>query len=290
MTQAVAQDEDLLIIADSSDASNDDMHFSFDFGTEVGTPEAAPQEEALSVNPTASDVILSDTAAVLSESNTLEPTQEAPKMVFGIELDTPSIIPQNEVKIENSEIQIEEPLVSEIQTPVESPVMTESNWGPCDPLTSEERATVSPQTADTTPIMEIPAPVTQEMPQETLVNVVPEGAAEVRQETNTIVIPQAAAEVNVSGQSESLNDILTATIAKLALRAEAITQDSSGKSAQIADIQAQIKVLEEQVANLEGAISLLTTESEKISKNIEALEEMKLDPVKEHNARRVAKK
>ena len=101
-------------------------------------------------------------------------------------------------------------------------------------------------------------------------------------------VPQTQTQ-EVSG-AESLNDILTATIAKLALRAEAIANDSSEKSAQIASIQAQIKALEEQVSALQGEISLLSAESEKISKNIEALEEMKLDPVKEHNARRAVKK
>jgi peptidoglycan hydrolase CwlO-like protein len=103
------------------------------------------------------------------------------------------------------------------------------------------------------------------------------------QETNTV------AESN-SDSHESLNDILSATIAKLQKRQEAIAKDTDSKSSQEEDIKAQIAKLQEQVKELEADMKQLDTESKKITSNIEELEGMKLDPVKEHNANRSTKK
>jgi len=94
----------------------------------------------------------------------------------------------------------------------------------------------------------------------------------------------------VSAQEESLNDILTATIVKLEARKEAIATDKSGKAAQEEDMKAKILELQEQVQELEAEMKALDAESEKITTNISELEKMKLDPVKEHNAKRVVKK
>ena len=90
--------------------------------------------------------------------------------------------------------------------------------------------------------------------------------------------------------SENLNDILTATITKLTLRKDAIHDDTSSKQAKVQDLKAQIEKLENQVSEIEAEITSLWLESDKIDTNITQLENMKLDPVKEHNAKRVSKK
>jgi len=77
---------------------------------------------------------------------------------------------------------------------------------------------------------------------------------------------------------------------KLEARKEAIATDKSGKAAQEEDMKAKILELQEQVQELEAEMKALDAESEKITTNISELEKMKLDPVKEHNAKRVVKK
>ena len=93
-----------------------------------------------------------------------------------------------------------------------------------------------------------------------------------------------------AASSENLNDILTATIAKLALRKEAIQTDTSSKQAKVQDLKAEVEKLEWEISEIEAEITSLWLESEKIDMNITQLEDMKLDPVKEHNAKRVSKK
>ncbi|NDK09827.1 hypothetical protein GW846_03550 [Candidatus Gracilibacteria bacterium] len=94
----------------------------------------------------------------------------------------------------------------------------------------------------------------------------------------------------LSDSHESLNDILSATIAKLQKRQEAIASDTENKAKKEEEIKSQITELQTQVKELEADMKQLDTESKKITSNIEELEGMKLDPVKEHNANRNAKK
>jgi chromosome segregation ATPase len=96
-------------------------------------------------------------------------------------------------------------------------------------------------------------------------------------------------QVEVSSDS-SMNDILSGTIAKLVARQEIIATDRSGKATKEEEIKVQIKDLQAQVKELEEEMSALDSESDKITANIAELENMKLDPVKQHNAKRVTKK
>ncbi len=89
---------------------------------------------------------------------------------------------------------------------------------------------------------------------------------------------------------ESLNDIMSATITKLQKRQESIVSDISSKRDEETAIKEKIKKLQLQVKEIEADIAMLDTESRKITSNISDLEKMKLDPVKEHNAKRVVKK
>jgi hypothetical protein len=95
---------------------------------------------------------------------------------------------------------------------------------------------------------------------------------------------------NSTGDDTSMNDILSGTIAKLAARQDVIATDKASKSKSEEEIKAQIKDLQEQVKELESEMDTLDSESNKITANIAELENMKLDPVKEHNAKRVVKK
>lgn len=89
---------------------------------------------------------------------------------------------------------------------------------------------------------------------------------------------------------EDLNDILAWTIKKLSSRKKMIQDDTSSKQSKVKDLKAEIGNLETQVAEIEAEITSLWLESDKIDTNIKQLENMKLDPMKEHNAKRVSKK
>ena len=93
-----------------------------------------------------------------------------------------------------------------------------------------------------------------------------------------------------TGDDGSMNDILSATIAKLAARKESIASDKVEKLKHEDEIKAQIQALENEHTSIEAELAGLDAESTKITANIAELEEMKLDPVKEHNAKRVVKK
>lgn len=255
------QDEDLLIISEDTADNSSDIDFSFSFGDDTSstTPPATletVQTSSLEEPVTATTEVPAETSASLWDFS------------FDIFSQT-SPTPVSEVQSDVAQWEITAQVPVEVETLVDA--NSQVNVGDISlPDTSSNPLSYEAQTEEISAI----SPV---IPEETMAS-----AAIISE------VPQTQTQ-EVSG-AESLNDILTATIAKLALREEAIANDSSGKSAQIASIQAQIKALEEQVSALQGEISLLSAESEKISKNIEALEEMKLDPVKEHNARRAVKK
>lgn len=255
------QDEDLLIISEDTTENTNDIDFSFSFGddTPVSTPAASVVSE---VTSSVEEPVITTTSVQAETSSSLGD--------FSFD-----VFWQNE-SASASPVQDETSLEIVSETPEILDTVTDSTpeitlWETSLQDTLSNPLSVETQSAE---VAEISPVIQEEM-------IVPSAAI-------ISEVPQAPAQ-EVSG-TESLNDILAATIAKLTLRAEIISTDSSGKSTQIASIQAQIKALEEQVSALEGEISLLSSESEKISKNIEALEEMKLDPVKEHNARRAVKK
>jgi len=84
--------------------------------------------------------------------------------------------------------------------------------------------------------------------------------------------------------------ILRQNIAKLEERKSVISADSEAKKKQEDDIKAEIKKLQDKVEALEADMKNNSMESDKIVANIGELEKMKLDPVKDHNAKRIAKK
>ena len=111
------------------------------------------------------------------------------------------------------------------------------------------------------------------------------------QETEAVItdLEQAEDQSTSGGDDSSMNEILSATIAKLVARQEAIATDKTGKAQKEDELKAQIKNLQDQVTELEADMSELDSESNKITTNIQELEKMKLDPVKEHNNKRAKK-
>jgi|GEM_PF-6010492 len=73
-----------------------------------------------------------------------------------------------------------------------------------------------------------------------------------------------------------MNDILAATIAKLASRKASVIKDKTTDKDKIKLLKAQIKELEHEIADLEESISDMTKEQTKITNNIKSLEAMKL--------------
>lgn len=96
--------------------------------------------------------------------------------------------------------------------------------------------------------------------------------------------------VDTAVEKEDLNSILSATILKLETRKQSIQTERWGKSSKVQDIKSQIEALQKQVEELEAEMRTLDMEEEKITSNISELEKMKLDPVKNHNSKRVSKK
>ncbi|MDA9128999.1 hypothetical protein N9J72_00800 [Candidatus Gracilibacteria bacterium] len=93
-----------------------------------------------------------------------------------------------------------------------------------------------------------------------------------------------------TGDDSSMNEILSATIAKLSSRKTSIASQKETKLKQEDEIQSQIQKLQSDHETIEQELAGLDNEADKITKNIQELENMKLDPIKEHNAKRVAKK
>jgi len=84
----------------------------------------------------------------------------------------------------------------------------------------------------------------------------------------------------------SMNSILEATIAQLEARRDAIWDERSGKTSKVVDLKDEIKKLEDEVFTLQWEIEGLDQESGKIALNISSLDDMKLedaDNAREHN-------
>lgn len=92
-----------------------------------------------------------------------------------------------------------------------------------------------------------------------------------------------------SGDDGSMNDILSATIAKLEARKTVIAGEKEAKLTHESEIKDQIKALQDEHAEIEAELTTLDSESSNITANILKLENMKLDPVKDHNAKRAKK-
>jgi len=94
---------------------------------------------------------------------------------------------------------------------------------------------------------------------------------------------------DTSGNDGSMNDILSATIAKLEARKVLIAWEKEAKLTHELEIKDQIKALQDEHAVIEAELTILDSESSNITANISKLENMKLDPVKDHNSKRAKK-
>jgi len=252
MATATKQDDDLLIIADddSTSDSNNDIEFSFDFG------EDTPKKES------ASDTQIEDSS--ISEESVVALEAE--------EIKTPDL----EIAADEKAEEITE-VVSEVTPDISAETDVESGsvdlWMSLDGLeekVEESKIEENKETEDFSFDM---------------------GETTDSQETEAVIteLEQAENQSTSGGNDSSMNDILAATIAKLASRKDAIATTKSGKAKKEEEIKVQIKDLQALVKELEDEMKALDTESDKITANISQLEDMKLDPVKEHNNKRVKK-
>jgi len=83
---------------------------------------------------------------------------------------------------------------------------------------------------------------------------------------------------------------MDATIVKLQIRHDTIEGDKQSIMDTITTKEEEISSLKSEVAGLNTDVKGLEAERQKIEESMSELESMKLDPVKEHNAKRVAKK
>ena len=236
----VTQDEELLIIQDESDTSNNSLSFNIDFEDDT---KASTSEDATS----------SEVKSNIWTNDALE-----------IQLDDTS---ESELASQASNIKTEDTPTQEIQTEEAFEI---SLW---DDIWSQDSTSES---------SDIKVEVDDDSSSDQSESFDILWSAEVSEVSDSV--PEQTT------SSENLNDILTATIAKLALRKEAIQTDTSSKQVKVQDLKTQIEKLENQVSEIEAEITSLWLESDKIDTNITQLENMKLDPVKEHNAKRVSKK
>lgn len=265
MATATQQDDDLLIIADdSSSDSSDDITFSFDITDEDDTKDVASEAQVKSEDTSIeiNDVtpVVEDTTPVIEEVHIdmWEEVSAAKEENTWIELETS----EESSKEETPKIEMSTPEVSE-SSDADFSLNLDLSAGDAE-VTQEE------------------APKAETLSEDFSLGL---GWEEVIQE----VIPAQEGETQATS-GESLNDILAGTIAKLEARKDVIAADKATKTQKEEDIKAQIKKLEEEYAELESEMKTLDSESEKIAANITQLEGMKLDPVKEHNAKRIAKK
>ncbi len=265
MATATKQDDDLLIIADeeSSSDSSGDIEFSFDFGEDTSTKESTTVSSGTTSDT--AELKTEDTLESMPEVSIVEETPLSETASIS-EVDLTSDVDTPEISLGMDDAATETPVVD--TKPVENSVnedfsfdLSESNIDTEVVSTSIEETTNNWKES----ILAEESVLVQETPKEV--------------------------EVSIDASSEaSMNDILSATIAKLAARQELIATSKAGKSTKEEEIKAQIKELQSQVSELEAEMKELDKESDKITANITELENMKLDPVKEHNSKRVTKK
>lgn len=258
MSTAV-QDDDLLIIADDEqDDSNDTIEFSFDDDSASDTPTHTAETETPKVEETE---VSSDIKLNLSAENTETDTQS---------LET-SLLESSET--ESSDLWID--LMGS-----ETPSLETDSWN--------QDVVETKDSAD----------------EEFTLNFGDE-AIESVEETSEVEETQAATSdlgtlsleddsTAISGDDAtwddgSMNDILSATIAKLAARKTVIAGEKEAKLTHESEIKDQIKALQDEHTAIEAELTILDSESSNITANISKLENMKLDPVKDHNSKRAKK-
>ena len=253
MATAIAQDDDLLIIEDDSTVSegNDNIEFSFDFGDE------APKKQ----EGTTSETLVTE-KAVEAVDEIASPDLSALDMSLDLDI-------KEEISLESVAEGVTEEASQEVSLDLGMNFDTE--------ITDEGQEETGEETVGAADFSLDLSETTETIP------VVEEVVAA----TETLEVSH---DESVGGDDTSMNAILSGTIAKLSARQEAIASDKAGKTSKEEELKAQIKELQSQVKDLESEMKALDSESEKITANITELENMKLDPVKVHNAKRVAKK
>lgn len=262
--QTATKDEDLLIISD--DSSLEDTNETIEISLE-------DDDSSSDILSSSDDIISFDDVTFGEEA-------------VQIEESTASDIKVEETKEENSlpEVTLEQE-VTQADTPSEDISDFSLDLGTSEEvIDSEAKTETFPETASQTELQEDTLSFAEETSDSNK-----EPSMDLSSSTQETPSSEKALETSDSG---TMNTILSETIAKLESRQQVIATEKDGKSSQVADLEAQIKKLQEEVELHKGEIEELDSESKKISTNISSLEKMKLDDsiTKEHNSKRVPKK
>jgi len=254
-TATTQQDDDLLIIADD-DHSEDTIEFSFD--EETPTNPAETETKATVTDSDVSEQVKTEEIVKESSDTTTEVTSEVSEPTLDAASETSDMSFDLFEDNKEDEVRVEE--VSE------APENQESDFS--FDLGEEETSKKEEISIE---------------------------SSEIQEETMEISLgdtsgdDSAITDDSATWDDSSMNDILSATIAKLEARKSHIAESKESKLKHEDEIKAQIKALEDEHASIEAELSGLDSESDKIIANIKELENMKLDPVKDHNAKRAKK-
>ena len=289
-TTQTQQSDDLLIIDDGSTMNGDDMDFTLSFDEPETPSVASPVLESAS-----SDVI----SSAITEENTTSSLQENSEISLDFSHLTSESAEKQEVSTETqtSPITDETPSLDlgiSFDTPVSDIQETSPEISDNQESTSNAQADISFAEISDTPEQEVMSQTSVETSPETDFTNALSQQTDATQASEMEISSQAGASSSSGDdstmQDDSMNDILAETILKLEARAQAIAGEKSEKLSQISDLEAKIQALQDEQADHKLEVKNLESESEKITANITKLEEMKLDPVKEHNAKRSVKK
>jgi len=263
MAQTATQDDDILIISDDT-SSHDDGEVFLGDSLDVATPTG---ETPVISTETDTSTPVEETAPSLGEGEVSAP-QETDSSSQGIDLGLDSTS-SDSISLKNNGV------VSQGETE-----------------TSTEETPITLKVTSSSPESEGGLDFSDISSSETATPVQDTDTQKASEENTFGDIASVSSEEENATDEASLNVILTGTITKLQKRQEVIASDTSAKETQVQDLKDQIVKLEEEVALHEAEIAALETEDDKIKKNITQLEKMKLgeEEVKEHNAKRVAKK
>jgi len=264
-TATTQQDDDLLIIADD-DHSEDTIEFSFD------EPSVEATKEASKAVTETSEVSIENTAEV--ESNiSLETVQSETSVLDSVE------------KVTEAEITPKEAVSDD------SFDLFEDNSAPREEASTEVKEEENTLSSDDTGDFSFDLGESEDASKQEVST-----EDNTKEETMKISLWEDIVEAawsgdgsTASGDDSSMNDILSATIAKLEARKTHIAEAKTKKLKHEDEIKSQIKALEAEHASIEAELTGLDSESDKIVANITELENMKLDPVKDHNSKRAKK-
>lgn len=268
MAATATQDDDLLIISDENEEDSGDIDFSFDFWgddddvkDEKNSSDGLKIEDKIIITEESSDEEAELSLKIDSEESIAMQKESVEEEIVVEEIQEEKSEDEDEVSLDIENLEVE----SEVQ----------------------EVEEISP---DETPNGDDTVSFDLDLEEDVEEEAWEESTAEDEVDLWGFEMWKASSGDNRDMTESSMNAILSLTIAQLDIRKENIAKEIAEKKEQETELKAQIEQWKVETETLEGEIEVLNAESKKIDENNAQLEGMKLDPVKEHNAKRVAKK